>query len=289
MDITIVTPTKLQSSEDFDIVDRAIRTLYKSLGSNRPLHYFSTLDTPPLHVKLLKLLNHLAINYKEVSKDLNYLESFLSLTDSVTTKYYYFQSSDVTTLTQKNILETCIEAMDKDPLLCHVRIGGYPLASGPNNYTSFTVKDGIIVMNDTTREPMDPIYTSTGDVVWTIPMEARCQESVYAWPVWCSVVRTDILKRTISSVKGLLKPTEKSMSDILGKMCGARDLIGYTLPKIGWPEPMRWISEYRQGFLNLANYTCPLGRVASELDMLDNHMHEIRSVGDLEALRGKPK
>lgn len=99
-------------------------------------------------------------------------------------------------------------------------------------------------------------------------------------------MRTSFIRDLLHATDPLVKNSEWSMSEYLGHINGAPDMVDYSMGKTdaGWPPPYEFIEDLKQGLLNLSCYVYALGRESRPLEEFKMvNMIEIRSLRELYA------
>ncbi len=277
--LTLVTPIRIAHPSHLREAQESMRTFYASLGTARPRHLIAA-ATPvaAYHQAFIKTLDEVRAPVGWVSMNTTALEGFIQMINSVTTPYVFLLLGDVKTMTTKDFMTPCIEAMDNDPNLVQVRICGHPFSSSVRNTAPFC-SDGVdICFSGDKSIKFDQVMPAGEDIVWTVSMAPEKQKFFYAIPLWSTVMRTSYVRQLLLAVTPWLtgKKTLTNLSELLN---GAEDLVKYNLATTGWPEHLKFMNGYRQGSLNLSCYMYAFNREEkTQPQFLKEQMNEVKRI-----------
>lgn len=277
--LTLVTPVRIAHPHHLKEVRESFMTFYTSLGTARPRHLIAAANpVAAYHQAFLQTLDAVRANVTWTSMNTTALEGFIQMIDTVQTDYVFLLLGDVKTMTSKDFMTPCIEAMDAEPTLMQVRVCGYPFSNGVTN-TAYLCSDGsdICFVGDKSIK-FDRAIPVGEDIVWSLPTTPEKQKFFYAIPMWSTVMRTSYIKQLIAAVRPHLagRKTLTNLSELLN---GAEDLVKYNLVTTGWPAHLKFMDGYRQGSLNLSCYMYAFGREEkTQPQFLKEQMNEVKTV-----------
>ncbi len=274
--LTLITPVRIEDSTRFDHAKQAIETFYGAVGPGYR-HLVAAANPWRYRRKFKKLLNSVGAQWEPIATGSTALDGFIAMVEATETDYLFPLLSDVKTMTDRDFITPCIEAMERDPSLVQVRICGYPFSNGETN-TSYLYSTGEQVCFDGDRSIALKPEPIGEDTVWTLSMAPENQKYFYAVPLWNTVLRTSYVKRCIDAVRPYLDGC-RTITDLSDKINDAPDLTDYDLPEKGWQEHLLFMNDYRQGSLNLACYMYALGwEQKTEAEFLNEQMRELKAV-----------
>ena len=277
--LTLVTPIRVAHPHHLREAQESIKTFYASLGTARPRHLIAA-ATPvaSYHQAFIKTLDDVKAWVSWVSMNTTALEGFVQMIDAVKTPYVFLLLGDVKTMTTKDFMTPCIQAMDAEPTLMQVRICGHPFSSSARNTAPF-YSDGVDISFAADKSiKFDQVIPVGEDIVWSLPTTPEKQKFFYAIPMWSTVMRTSYIRQLIDAVRPHLagKKTLTNLSELLN---GAEDLVKYNLDTTGWPAHLKFMDGYRQGSLNLSCYMYAFNREEkTQPQFLKEQMIEVKKI-----------
>lgn len=276
--LTIVSPIRLAHPRHMKQAKETINTFYGSLAGARPRHLIAaSIPVQSYYQEFLKSLDSVKAKVGFTSTNTHALTGFIQMLSAVQTEYVFLLLGDVKTMTTKDFMTPCVEAMDKDPKLMQIRIAGYPFSNGTTN-TAYLYSDGKNVCFDGDKSIAFERIGVGGDTVWTVSTLPEKQKFFYAIPMWSTVMRTSYIKQLIGAVQPHLagRKTLTNLSELLN---GAEDLVRYNLTNDGWPTHLKFMNDYKQGSLNLSCYMYAFDREEkTQLQFLKEQMNEVKDV-----------
>jgi len=269
--VTIITPSKITSQQDFDTFKKCLDSFYKTFKKYnfKPLHLIRDDSPVNWHDELYSYLCDLQANFLFLeSGPKGYLPSVLYLFEQIKTPFFFTIADDVM-LCQKNFWQPSIKAMLDNEKLLYVKYGGGYFSSGSSNLHMFQMYDGKVVLNTNENAILQPTIVD-GNVVWCDSLrEKNIKNAGWMLTMWNIVGRTKTFQK-------IIKITKDRLGSDFGKLKSWDDL---TQAVNGWDSNwdrvnLAFLREMYYGWLNCCSYLYAIGRINGPEDGKGQNMND---------------